>query len=436
MQTIQIPNNWGPRPYQRGIWDYFEKGGVRGVGLCHRRWGKDEVALHLTATKVMERQATYWHMLPKAAQARKAIWLAVNPHTGNRRIDEAFPKEIRRRTNDNEMFIEFINGSFWHVVGSDNYNSLVGSSLGGVVLSEWSLADPAVWAYLEPILLESNGWAIFIYTSRGKNHGYTMAKLADKSDHWYYDNQTADDTGVFTSEQLKMAKESLIGLYGKDMGELLFQQEYYNSFEGGVLGAYYATDLYIAEKQGRITNVPYVAGEPVTVYFDLGNAPNLSMWFGQHIGLEPHVIDYEAPTITGVDEIKRILQDKRYNYEELVLPHDGGHKQMGDKDGRTFDRILEDATRIPCRVLPRTDLLPGLSSVYGFIGRMLMDKEKCADGLQALYSYKRDWNDKLMKFSDNPCHDWASHPSDAFRYMSVDFEPGYNGPPAKVVTNI
>jgi hypothetical protein len=36
---------------------------------------------------------TYWHMLPEASQARKAIWDAVNPHTGKRRIDEAFPKE-------------------------------------------------------------------------------------------------------------------------------------------------------------------------------------------------------------------------------------------------------------------------------------------------------------------------------------------------------
>ena len=28
-------------------------------------------------------------MLPEAAQARKAIWEAVNPHSGRRRIDEA-----------------------------------------------------------------------------------------------------------------------------------------------------------------------------------------------------------------------------------------------------------------------------------------------------------------------------------------------------------
>jgi phage terminase large subunit len=59
--------------------------------------------------------ASYWHCLPEYAQARKALWTAVNPHTGKRRIDEAFPHDLRDSTNDNEMFIRFKNGSTWQV---------------------------------------------------------------------------------------------------------------------------------------------------------------------------------------------------------------------------------------------------------------------------------------------------------------------------------
>jgi len=406
----------------------MEKGGKRAVGLCHRRWGKDEVALHYTATQAMLKPATYWHMLPKALQARKAIWLAVNPHTGKRRIDEAFPPEIRKRTNDNEMFIEFINGSFWHVIGSDNYDSFVGSPPAGVVLSEWALADPAAWAYLEPILLENDGWAVFIYTSRGKNHGYNTAKLAERSDNWFYVNQTVDDTDVFTPDKLEAARETLVALYGEEHGGLLFQQEYYNSFEGGSLGSYYGYELAQASKDGRITKVPYEPNVPVNVYFDLGNAPNLTMWFGQYVGLEPRVIDFEQPMVTGVEEINRVLRDKRYNYNELVLPHDGGHKQMGDALGREYHQILEEATRIPCRVLPRTDLLPGISEVYAFLRKCYIDEDECSLGLDALYSYKREWIDKHKKFSDKPLHDWASHPSDGFRYMAVDMKANIFNP--------
>jgi phage terminase large subunit len=425
--NIEIPNNWTPRRYQYDGWKYFQDGGTRGVFVCHRRWGKDDVALHLAATKAMQEPATYWHMLPKATQARKAIWLAVNPHTGNRRIDEAFPEAIRKRANDNEMFIEFKNGSFWHVVGSDNYDNLVGSPPKGIVFSEWALCNPQAWAYLEPILIENGGWAAFIYSSRGKNHGYRLYNSALNREGWFATLQGATQTPVFSADELEDVRKGLIDLYGEDMGNAIFNQEYHSSFEAGVPGSYYSAELAKAEEDGRIASVPYESGIPVRVYFDLGNAPNLVMWFAQYVGLEPRVIDHERPNATGVDEIARVLREKRYNYSELVLPHDGGHKQMGDAKGRTFATILEDATNIPTRVMPRTDLLPGIQAVYPFIRKMHMDKVNCEKGLDALYSYKRVWDDKLMKFKDEPLHDWASHDSDGFRYMAVDMKPASRG---------
>jgi hypothetical protein len=48
---IRLPHNgWAPRPYQRKLWNYLEKGGKRAVAIWHRRAGKDEVCLHWTAT--------------------------------------------------------------------------------------------------------------------------------------------------------------------------------------------------------------------------------------------------------------------------------------------------------------------------------------------------------------------------------------------------
>ena len=44
-------------------------------------------------SRVQHRSASYWHLLPEASQGRKAIWDAINPHTGGRRIDEAFPRD-------------------------------------------------------------------------------------------------------------------------------------------------------------------------------------------------------------------------------------------------------------------------------------------------------------------------------------------------------
>ena len=158
---------WRPRPYQRTAWAALEAGCTRIALAWHRRAGKDDVCLHWAARAAMTKVGQYWHMLPMANQARKAIWDAINPKTGRRRIDDAFPPEIREVTREQDMFIRFKNGSTWQVVGSDNYNALVGSPPLGVVFSEYALADPSAWSFLRPILAENGGWALFISTPRG-----------------------------------------------------------------------------------------------------------------------------------------------------------------------------------------------------------------------------------------------------------------------------
>ena len=162
MPTIQLPaDGWRPRPYQRDVWNYLERGGKRAVAVWHRRAGKDEFCLRWASVAAFQKVGNYWHMLPMANQARRAIWEAVNPHTGKRRIDEAFPVALRETTREQEMMIRFKNGSTWQVVGSDNYDSLVGAPPVGVTFSEWALADPRAWAFIRPILLENDGWALF-----------------------------------------------------------------------------------------------------------------------------------------------------------------------------------------------------------------------------------------------------------------------------------
>ncbi len=54
-QKIRLPNNWIPRADQLALWTYLENGGKRAVEVAHRRWGKDDVALHFTATQAAQR---------------------------------------------------------------------------------------------------------------------------------------------------------------------------------------------------------------------------------------------------------------------------------------------------------------------------------------------------------------------------------------------
>ena len=419
---MQIPNGWSPRPYQKKAWNFLEGGGKRVALVCHRRWGKDDLALHWTATQLVTKPGTYWHMLPEASQARKAIWLAVNPHTGKRRIDEAFPPEIRARTNDQEMFIETVNGSYWHVVGSDNFNSLVGSPPAGIVFSEWALANPAAWAYLEPILNENGGWAAFIYTARGRNHGYSLYRLAQDLDSWHAELQTVDDTGVFTPEALDESLKSMVAIYGKDEGKALFNQEYYCSFESPILGAYYADAFDKIERENRIGRVRHEPGVPVHTSFDLGHTDSTSIWMFQVIHREIRVIDYYESAGKSIDHYVRELQSKPYVYGSHLLPHDAFDSRYKLATGKTLADSIRKLGLQRLVQVPQLEINAGINQARLLLDRCWFDAEKCDRGIEALRQYRREWNDKMRDFRARPLHDWTSHGADAFRYLAVGID--------------
>lgn len=397
-----------PRKYQWPLWNYWvREGGLKAAAVWHRRAGKDDVCLHGTCIKAHERVGTYWHMLPEAAQARKAIWTAVNPMTGMRRIDEAFPPEIRANTNDTEMFIRFKNGSTWQVVGSDNFNSLVGSPPIGVVLSEWSIANPAAWAYLLPILTENGGWAIFIYTPRGKNHGERTYKRAMREAGWFGELLTVADTQAMPADRLEDARSELVDLYGDDAGQAFYDQEYNCSFEAAILGAVYGAWIAKARNEGRICEVPYNPLLPVNTAWDVGHDDATAIWFYQMLHKEVHVIDYHQSNGKDVQFYCDLLDGKpyRYNYGKHTGPHDAANKLLA-AGGRSIVAQFRDRGY-------RLDILPATTHEQSHAAARLtlphcwFDAEKCEEGIDALGSYRYEWDEKKSKFKSTPLHDWA-----------------------------
>ncbi len=429
MAKIRLPaNDWRPRAHQRKLWKYLEDGGKRAVAVWHRRAGKDDVALHRTAVAAFERVGTYWHLLPEAAQARKAIWEAVNPHTGKRRIDEAFPPKIRATTRDQEMFIRFVNGSTWQVVGSDNYNSLVGSPPIGIVFSEWALAKPEAWAYLRPILAENGGWALFIYTSRGNNHGKTTYDAAESDPaHWFAEKLRAADTDVFSKETLDRELDELIKQYGPHLGQALHGQEYGCSFDAPILGAYYGDRMTQAETEGRVCRVPWDPKAPVSTAWDLG-AHKTAIWFHQRIGPEERLIDYIENSGVGLDWYAAEILKRPYAYREHFAPHDVEHRMLSP-GAPTRRKTLEDLGIKPVRVgVPRNDE-DRISAVRMLLPLCWFDAERCRAGIEALKQYRSDWDEQKKTFRPYPRKDWASDPADAFGELAFGLKPP--APPKK-----
>jgi phage terminase large subunit len=425
---ITIPNNWTPRENQRPIWNYMESGGLRGLLVAHRRYGKDDIALHYTATQMIEKPGNYWHMLPAYTQGKKVIWNAVNPKTQKRRIDEAFPVELRTRTNNTEMLIEMATGAVWQIVGSDNYDSIVGAPPRGIVFSEWALANPMAWPYLEPILEENGGWALFIYTSRGNNHGRTFYETALKSDHWFGGKVTAHETDVFTEEQLERIRQGLMDNYGDELGRALYEQEYECSFEGAVFGAYYAKQMRDAREQNRIGLVPYQPGIEVDTCWDLGIDDSQSCWFFQPIQKGFHFIDYYEASGYGWEHYAQVLKDKPYVYGNHWMPHDAAARvQSPGEVAKTPQEMAEDLGISPITTVERPrnmDLIlkVQIPACRNMLARCWFDEEKCKHGIMCLENYKANYDEQKKKLGNRPEHDWASHGADAYRTFGVGYE--------------
>ncbi len=431
MPEITLPyNGWRPRPYQQPLWNYMERGGKRAVAVWHRRAGKDETTLHWTACAAMRKTAQYWHMLPQAEQARKAIWAAVNPHTGRRRIDEAFPLEIREATRENDMFIRFRNGSTWQVVGSDNYNSLVGSPPLGIVFSEWALSDPSSWAYLRPILRENGGWALFIYTPRGRNHGATTYESHKDDPEWFVQKLSAQETDVFSPESLELEQREYIREFGKSDGESRFRQEYLCDFNVAVVGSYYGRELTTAEDEGRLTKVRHDKSLNVHTWWDLGRRDPTAIWFVQYAGQEIRIIDHWSESYCEPGEIAKMLSTRReqlgYVYGDHIVPHDAGYVKQG-MAGKSLQNMFYDLG-YSMTVQARDDIQSGIVRSRQILDRCVFDREKCALGLESLRNYHKEWSDKTKSYANQPKHDWSSHDADAFRTGAVAYQDQHAAP--------
>lgn len=427
--TINLPNNWTPRKDQLPFFEYMESGGKRAVVVAHRRYGKDDCALHYTATAAHERIGNYWHMLPKYDQARKTVWDAINPRTGMKRIDEAFPEAIRNKTNNSEMKIEFKCGSLWQLVGSDNYNSIVGSPPVGIVFSEWAIANPMAWAYLAPILEENSGWAIFIYTSRGNNHGKSTYDHAIKDPKWFGMRIPATDTSVFTAAQLEDIKSEYINIFGEELGVAMFNQEYLCAWDGAVLGAYFAQQITAARLEGRITRVPYRPDIEVDTFWDLGVDDSMAIWFMQPIGQTFNFIDYYEASGYGLPHYAKILKERGYIYGNHYMPHDAEIREMtNSENAKSRRQVAQDLGISPIFTVQRPRNMDIIIQVQipacrSMITRSWFDEEKCALGISALENFRADYDKEKKVLRQTYLHDWSSHGSSAYRTFAVGYSP-------------
>lgn len=401
----------------------------RAVEIAHRRWGKDEVALGAANQRMHHRIGTYWHCLPEYAQARKAIWEAVNAHTGRRRIDEAFPPETRKRTLNDEMFIELANGSTWQCIGSDRYNATVGAGPVFITYSEWALANPSAWAYHRPMLEENGGGAAFITTPRGKNHAHATfqryKKMMAENPRYFAEISTIHDTGALSLDQLEESLNEYVDLYGEDVGRAQFEQEYECSFSAAILGAFYAREMVALRKEKRIEVIEPVEGKPVHRAWDIGVRDDTSIWWFQVVGTQIYVLDCYTSSGAGVDHyaeyVERICSERGWISGIDFVPHDAAQRQWALPGAKTIIQQMGSYGLNPQQA-PDATKLNGINAARKTLARAVFHPRCEEVGIAALEQYRREWDDDRKTFKANEVHDWTSHLADAWRYLALSWQ--------------
>lgn len=376
------------------------------------------------------------HVMPSYTQCRKALWDQVNPHTGKRRIDEAFPVVLRSVTREDEMFIRFKNGSTWQLAGSDNYDNLVGTSYAGMVHSEYAISNPSAQSYFAPILMESKGWQVFITTPRGKNHAYSMyhhaLAMQTMGRDWYAELAPVTKTKAMEAADLDSELLRLQALHGDEYGLSLFEQEYLVSFDAATPGAIFADSIRRMEAEGRVSAVPLLEGIPVHTGWDLGRTDDTVIWWFQMFAGEPRVVDVHASNGKDVEFYAQVLAAKRkergFEYGVNYLPHDARPRTLAAS--RSILQQFDDCNRQMSgklgtfQIAPRLDKQEQIQALRATLNVAWVDGERCAKGIEALRSYHREWDDEKRVFKDSPEHDWSSHWADAGMTMAVAWKRG------------
>jgi hypothetical protein len=300
-----------------------------------------------------------------------------------RRFLDYIPPQIIKAKRNSQMEIDLINGSMIKVVGSDQYDSLMGLNAVGAVFTEFSLQRPEAWDYIRPMMANNGGWALFNGTPRGLNHMHAMAHMAQNNKKWFYQYLTRDDTGYPSEEAIEEDRQA-------GMKEALIEQEYYVSWTSSGEDVFIPLDIIDptvqlgnqidpATKEFKPTaqipfeafsfeprifgcDVAYAAkGDKATITFRQGRKVHWLRWYqgmdnmafadeiSRHIKIfSPHLVNIDAGRGEGV--ISRLEQLGHGNVVRGV--HFGGkvyEEGIMNKKALMWDRMLKwfQAENIP-----------------------------------------------------------------------------------------
>lgn len=371
------------------------------VVVAHRRMGKTVAALNEIIKDAVQNQKEaprYAYIAPTYGQAKRVAWDYLLKYT----------LPLQATPNISELRVDFW-GRRIQLHGSDNPDSLRGQYFDGVILDEIGDQDPKIWTdIIRPAISDRLGWVLFLGTPKGNNHFKDLRDQAEAEEGWGFLEFKASQTNLIAEAELKAAR--------KEMGEDKYQQEFECSFNAAVEGSYYGSLINDLEEKGRLCHIERDDLCRTYTAWDLGVSDSTAIWVVQAVNQEYRVLDFVENHGVGLDWYVNWIKENRWHTAEHILPHDVEVRELGT--GRSRKEMLQEAG-LQITVAPRLSVADGIQAVRRILPKCWFNLPQVRQGLDALRNYRREFEEKRNVFYDKPLHDWASHASDAFRYLAV-----------------
>src|ERR1700690_3658404 len=374
--------------------------------VAHRRAGKTVACIMELLTRALataKKDARYAYIAPFREKAKTVAWNYLKHYAGAVVLNPA--EDFR----ESDLTVRLFNGSHVRLFGADNPNALRGMYLDGVVMDEYADMRPSLWGeVIRPALSDRKGWAVFIGTPRGQNEFKTIYERAKADSDWFHLTLKASETGILPESELADAR--------KTMAPNQYEQEYECSFDAAIIGAVYAKELLIANRDGRVRPTPYDGSRLVSCAFDIGKRDATAIWFYQLIGGEVRVIEYFEDHLETAAYYASQLRRRDYKYDTLYLPHDANNESV--VADVTFASVMR-SNGFKVEVLPKLGIEDGINAARMIFPKCIFDETKTKAGLECLQNYRWGYNERMGELKNKPVHDWSSHGADAFRYLAL-----------------
>lgn len=213
----------------------------------------------------------------------------------------------------------------------------------------------------------------------------------------------------------------------KDDTKYLDMKQEFPSFEDEAFEAaneekYFGTLISRLRRKGQIRPEIPVLRKRVNQYWDIG-LDTTSIWFHQYAALQHRFVDYYENANETIEHYLEEVAKKPYLMGTIYLPHDAEDRSLQTKVS-VADSVRAAFPNAAVIIVPRVARKrDAINAARNVLPQCWFHGDNCDLGLKRLETYRKEWNEALGVWSENPVHDQASHGSSAYEQFATGWKP-------------